>query len=69
MGPKCYPKLPYREEAEGDHTERKGEDTHMKESIYDLEGRDKGEVSTSKFSWKRPRDSSFPKFLEEVQQC
>ena len=50
MGPKCYPKLPYREEAEGDHTERKEENTHTKESIYDLEGRDKGEMSTSKFS-------------------
>ena len=69
MGPKCYPKFPYREEAEGDHPERKGEDTYMKESIYELEGRDMGEGSISQFSWKRPRDSPFPKFLEEVQQC
>ena len=67
MGPKCYPKFPYIEEAEGDHPERKGEDTCMKESIYELSDRDKDEVSISQFSWKRPRDSSFPKFLEKVQ--
>ena len=47
MGPKCYPKFPYREEAEGDHPERKGEDTYMKESIYEHEGRDRVSVTTS----------------------